>query len=530
MALKGEKNNICILFSLGAVLLAYGLSSFYITGQMSGLAAAIAILGAAALLICLVRMQSLMPKTSPPARCQKIVGLAAAVILWAVLFLEVNLIGRRYNVRWDITRAGQHTLSKTTQDVIGNLYQDIRLTAFYVGLPPKYLEDLLREYARLSKGKITTEVIDPLVQIGYAAQFGNVISGREQKVFVQSGQEQREVDFTGKILEEEELTNAITRVTRKVRRAYFLIGHNEYDIDEDKDTGLKVFQTMLASNNVICKRLMLGMGGNIPDDCDVLVIAGAQNQLSAKEEELIGVYLKNGGDALFLIEHMLVTTPDRPLTDEDMARNPSFNSILHDWGLHIADDVVVDLSSHASGDIGSPATRNYLSHRSIVNDLDYTFFIRPRSISMRKDRRAAVHVAPIILTASQEASWGETNRTLQIKFDAGVDRPGPVPIAFAVWEPKEEGEPSDTRLIVITDADFLTNAYIGQYSNARLGINAINWLSEVDYQVFLDKKDVKVDRLDLTSKQKRMVAVILFLMPIFVAVSGIIVWMRQRIS
>ncbi|MCK5260311.1 MAG: hypothetical protein KAJ70_04550, partial [Candidatus Omnitrophica bacterium] len=175
-------------------------------------------------------------------------------------------------------------------------------------------------------------------------------------------------------------------------------------------------------------------------------------------------------------------------------------------------------------------TRNYMAHKSIVRDLDYTFFVRPRSISIKRGRRPSVRVAPLILTASDEDSWGETNRTLQVKFDAGVDRSGPVPIAFAIWEPREEGEASDTRIIVITDADFLTNVFIGQYSNARLGLNAVSWLSDSDYRVLIGKKDIDVERLDLTSKQKRMVGVILFLMPVFIAVAGIMVWIKQHIS
>ncbi|MCK5014331.1 MAG: hypothetical protein KAS66_10970, partial [Candidatus Omnitrophica bacterium] len=241
-------------------------------------------------------------------------------------------------------------------------------------------------------------------------------------------------------------------------------------------------------------------------------------------------YLKDGGDALFLIENVIVTTRDNPLTEEEKKKNPSFNSIMNDWGINIADDVVVDLSSHVSGDVGSPATRNYMAHKSIVNDLDYTFFVRPRSISIKKGRRPTVRVAPIILTSSDENSWGETNRTLEVKFDEGIDRAGPVPIAFAIWEPKEGTEASDTRIIVITDADFLTNAFISQYSNARLGLNAINWLSESDYQVLIDKKDVDVKRLDLTSKQKRMVGVMLFLMPVIIAVAGMMVWIKHHIS
>jgi len=530
MAVKDNSRNIRFLFFLGAVLLAYASADAYITQQIGRLAAGFATLGAASLLICLVRVRRLSPRASASLRWKKYILFIILVALWSALFIEVNILAYRYNKRWDLTKAKQHTLSDSTKDFIENLQKNIHLTAFYVGLPPKYLEDLFREYQRLSNGKITAEIIDPIVQIGYAAQFGSVIKGKERKVFVQSDKEKREVDFTDEILSEEKLTNAIVRVTRSIRRAYFLIGHNEHNIYEDDETGLKVFEAMMTANNIISQRLMLGIKGEIPEDCDVLIIAGPKGHLTESEEDIIQEYLRDGGDALFLIENVIVTTPDGTLTEEERHKNPSLNNILNDWGINIADDVVVDLSSHASGDVGSPATRNYMAHKSIVNDLDYTFFVRPRSISIRKGRRATVKVAPIVLTASEGSSWGETNRHLQVKFDEGIDRAGPVPIAFAIWEQKKEGEESDTRIIVITDADFLTNAFIGQYSNARLGLNAVNWLSETDYQVLVDKKDIDIERLDLTSTQKRVVGVVLFLMPVFIVVAGIMAWIKQRFS
>jgi ABC-type uncharacterized transport system involved in gliding motility auxiliary subunit len=87
---------------------------------------------------------------------------------------------------------------------------------------------------------------------------------------------------------------------------------------------------------------------------------------------------------------------------------------------------------------------------------------------------------------------------------------------------------SGTRIIVFTDADFLTNVFINQYSNAEMGLNVINWLSELDYRVFLDQKEITVERFDLTSKQKRIIVIILFLMPLLVATTGIMIWLRQK--
>ena len=94
-------------------------------------------------------------------------------------------------------------------------------------------------------------------------------------------------------------------------------------------------------------------------------------------------------------------------------------------------------------------------------------------------------------------------------------------------EAAEEGDNSDTRIIVFTDTDFLSNVYINQYSNAEMGLNIVNWLSELDYSVFLDQKEVSVERLDLTSKQRRMISAILFLMPLLIGAGGVLVWMRR---
>ncbi|MCJ8274862.1 MAG: hypothetical protein MJK04_36355, partial [Psychrosphaera sp.] len=156
------------------------------------------------------------------------------------------------------------------------------------------------------------------------------------------------------------------------------------------------------------------------------------------------------------------------------------------------------------------------------------FYVRPRSIKVMPDRRPSIKLASIVSTVSKEKSWAETDRTLKIQFDKGVDTPGPVPLSFVIFEPKTTAESSDTRIIVFTDADFLTNVYIQQYSNAQMGLNIVNWLAESDERVFVDQQKIKVQRLDLTSKQRRLVAMILLLIPLLIGVGGIVVWIRSR--
>lgn len=517
-----------------------GLGAAYIENHFSKLTIFISLAGLVSILICFFELKKFTRGSKRAFQWQRygFIVLAAASLL--TFLAGVNYLAYHYNTRWDITKAKQHTLTRSTTSIIKDIKQEVKVIAFHVGIPPKYLDDLFKEYERQSKGKIKTEIIDPIVRIGYAAQFGSVISGEERKVIIISGSERRDIDFTEQLLSEEQLTNAIMRVARDKRVVYFLTGHGEYDVFSEDDNGLSLLREILSANNIETKTVMLGIKNEIPDDCNILIVAGPRNPLTEEEDEIIKGYLKKGGDALFLIENTPLTSPDKPLTDEEKRKNPSLNNILEYWGVRIADDIVVDLSNHIGKDVGCPATRNYPPHKTIVKNLDYTFYIRPRSISVLDDRRESVRVAPLVLTASKESSWGETNRTLHVQFDEGVDRPGPVPIAVVIWEPRGEGKVSDvpvpleaqadtdTRIIVFTDADFLSNAFLDKYSNAEMGLNAISWLSDLDYRISIDRKTIKIGQLDLTSKQKRIVAVTLFAMPLLIAASGIITWLKRK--
>jgi ABC-type uncharacterized transport system involved in gliding motility auxiliary subunit len=567
------KNNKSLLLKkllptlIGAALLLFilGLALFYIDAQFSLLSLSLAsglTLGGGIAFFVLLRLNSQLNYTDAKAikaafnttnsaatnqgkakpsvigERGKKVCLIFVMIIASIGFLAIShYAANSITTRWDVTANQQHTLTKNTVEFISTLKEKVELTAFYVDLPPKYLQDLFKEYERLSAGLISTQIIDPIENISFAAKFGNVVSGAERKVIVQSINGRKDVDFSDDALTEEKLTNAIARASSPPRQLYFLTGHGEYSLVNTDNVGLSTFKQLLADNNINSKPLMLGITQSIPADCDVLVIAGARTELTTQEDKLIIDYLSAGGDALFLIEHTRVTTPDKPLTAEQLEKNPSLNSIINQWGLKVKSDVVVDLTNHVGNDVGSPATKNYQKHKAITQGLDYTFYVRPRSIEMLAQRRPSIKLAVIAATASTEKSWAETNRNLTIQYDQGIDTPGPVPISYVVLEQHKEitaspnkmqAPRSDTRMIVFTDADFLTNVYINQYSNAQMGLNIVNWLAETDYQNFLSAKVIKVERLDLTSKQKRQVMVILFFSVFFFVILGIVVWLKSK--
>ncbi|MFT5387234.1 MAG: ABC-type uncharacterized transport system involved in gliding motility auxiliary subunit [Candidatus Omnitrophota bacterium] len=527
------RRTLTLLSTVSAICFIYGLGLLFVQQELSFIALGLVILSVLGLGVVIQRCNKKSNTRSSRIQWSRISILTGIVILFFGLFGAINYFAYKSDIRWDLTAHKQHTLASSTTQLITDFDQDITLTVLHVGTPAKYINDMLSEYKRLSNEYITFEVIDPLLDIGYAAQFGNVITGKEKKLIAETGGvdgQRSDFDFTKTELTEDIINNAITRILRPSRKVYFLTGHNEFRMDNEDDTGLTKLVSLLDDNNIHSEELFLKTNKIIPKDCDALIIAGPKDALAEEDELIIHEYMKVGGDVLFLVEHSLVTTPDKPLTDAQLKLNPGLNRILNKWGLKVYADVVVDLSSHAGQDVGSPATKNYMPHPSIVKGLDYTFYVRPRSIGLAPHKRESIRLAPILKTASKKNSWGESNRELKIKFNELEDRKGPVAFAYIGWEAKVEGELSDTRFIVFTDADFMTNVYVDQLSNGQMALNVINWLVESDYKIYADTKKVEIQELNLNSQQKRIIISVLVAMSLSILFAGLIVWMRSRLS
>ncbi len=454
-------------------------------------------------------------------RAVLLAGLALALVLgnvWAV----------KNDLRWDLTLSKQHTLTERTRSVLRALTEKITITVFYVGHPPNYLADRLREFERHSGGTVETEIVDPLVRIGYAAQFGRTITADEKKAVVRTKDDRRDIGFKDGPLTEEALLNALVQVVQEPRDICFLGGHGEYPPEDESPAGLSRFAAYLATNRFQTREVLLGQTGKVPDDCQLLIVAGPANPVPDKEQDLLRGFLKKGGDALFLIEAAPVGTEEHPLAEEDKMKNPALNGILGEWGIMVGDDLVIDRQNYVGQDIGCPATNRYPEHEAITEGLDYTFFIRPRSVTIDPYASSTAFIAPLVLTSSEEQSWAETNKNLNIKFDKGEDLPGPVPVGAVVWEPKRGEKISETRLIVITDADFISNRFIDQYSNAELILNSVQWLTNAAFVSLGKDDDIRVERLDLTSRQLRVVSVLIWSLPAAFLFTGLWV-LRERI-
>ena len=84
-------------------------------------------------------------------------------------------------------------------------------------------------------------------------------------------------------------------------------------------------------------------------------------------------------------------------------------------------------------------------------------------------------------------------------------------------------------MAVIGDGDFLSNTFLGNGGNLALGTSMFNWLAGEDALATIDPRPAADTRLDIDSMHLYLIAfVVLLLLPLVFAVTGVVVWWRRR--
>jgi len=465
-----------------------------------------------------------------------------AMGLVLVIFLMVNYLSFRHYLRADWSRAAMYTLSDKTMNLLAMLTNQVDVVVFFQSNQDVYenVSNLLKEYEYASK-QIRVEWVDPDRDVArteelmrkYGVKQANVVvfdaDGRTKYVTgadliqydmapVQRGQMPVVAAFKG----EQAFSSAIQNITQMQRpMVYFLEGHGERDIDDfSKSGGYSSIAQAMRRDNIDVKKLKLGEARVIPEDCDVLIVAGADKQLSIPEIDAIRNYVENKGSLLVLTDALTETGID---------------AVLDEWGIRISNDVVVDATRTMTG--RELFVTQYDPHPITANLKNETsIFYLPRSVlpasadSASVDRADRPRVMP--LASCSEAGWGESDLTQSpMKYDVETDRPGPVPIAVAAEKGQAPGidlQIHPTRMVVFGDSDFVANSVLTS-GNSDFFLSALNWLLEREALMAIAPKSVERGRLIITRTQLRgLFWVIVGGLPGLIALFGGIVWLRRR--
>jgi ABC-type uncharacterized transport system involved in gliding motility auxiliary subunit len=464
------------------------------------------------------------------------------LLLLAVLLLMANYLSFRHYRRFDWSQAQYYQLSDKTHSLLNHLSEPVSVIVFFQPGQAVYehVQNLLKEYQAVTD-KIQVEWVDPDRDLArteelagkYEVDRANVVvfesQGRSKFVgaddiveydyqAVAYGQLPEEVAFRG----EQAFSSAIQSVTEAEKpRIYFLQGHGEAEIQNyDEREGFSDIARLIRRDNVDVDLLTLGKDQAIPDDCDVLVIAGPQHRLSQPELELIEGYLDHSGRVLVLVDAFVET---------------GLEPLLKKWGAGLASDLVVDATRTLSG--GELFLTEYGNH-PIVDGLDgiTSILFMPRSVTPLtgaiQNADPADKPRVVSLGGSSTAGWAETDVSeTPVSFDPAEDVPGPVSVAVAIEKgpvPGIDVRIRPTRMVVFGDTDFISNAGL-QGGNEDLFMGALNWLLERDELLAIAPRPFKETQLVMDKGELDMLfwSTVLGL-PGLVGLLGLVVWFRRR--
>jgi len=448
-----------------------------------------------------------------------------STLLGIAILGMLGFLASRYPQKFDWSEQKVHTLSDQSQKTLSGLEQDVDVLVLVNKLDEPPIRAQLDRYASASE-RFKVDYADPNVRPGLLEQYGITAEDLgEGRGLVRVAIAGNSVELSE--ISEESITNALVKLTRTGEKVvYFLEGHGERAIEGEpaqSRTGYASVATALRNENYKVEPLLLASLGDVPEDADVVVVAGPTRSLLDVESAALDRYLERGGAVLALVDPRIRTG----MVERVAA-----------WGVTLGDDVIVDRALALFGRAMSPFAASYDTEHEITRDLrEATLFHEARSVT------AGDGFSELVFTG--DASWaerdlGRLDGQRQIAFDEGDVR-GPVSLgvagrpqlasAAAAEGGDAGGEEKEPRLVVFGDADFASNEYLGAYSNLDLFVNSVNWLMGDVEAIAVRPNRSRASRFQLTSEQFRTIRTVsLFVLPEAIAVLGVFTWWSRRTS
>lgn len=452
------------------------------------------------------------------------------------LFLAINVIVINLDLTpIDFTKEKLYTLSDESKNQISQTEQNV--TLYFFG----YTEEdttitLAKQYEDIND-KITVQIINTSERPDLASQYG--VSQNSRLVVVQSSQRYKIIDESEMYtydsstyqtidITEQKLTNAILDVTiAKKPQIYFLTGHGEYGIDSSSLMGkLKVY----IENDINDVNTLDLLTSDMPETCDVLVIANPTSDFTDLETEKIQNYINAGGKIMWLQDPYVFNS-----TNTDGTNLTNVNKILSQFGISFSKGVVCEQSTSNmianSPDIIIPQ----MTYNKIVKDLYTDGMValidagKINNVSDEEMEKLGVTASPFLKSTENSFYREDINSDITQKLD--TDETG----SFILGEilTKKIDDDTESTLVAYSNAMFATNypieisGSIGTpitiRQNKDIVLNTIAFLSNREDTIRI-RKDMGIVNFDTaTELENQVVLCIIFIIPIVLIISGIVV-------
>ncbi len=522
------RNGRASLFGIaGAVLIGFGTIAAALLGLNSSLTVFHLAFGSLFLLIWLVRsgiggIVSMLSKEAVGVSANR--GSLLGFILVLVCLIGINWLGTlpALEYRKDFTEGEFLTLSEQSKKLTQALTHPIEMVAFVTSEDQRRLNryrTLLDLYAYESS-LVAVRIVDPIAQPQLVEKYG-MREGDILYLGYQAEQQKKIERRLGRVSELVITANLSELLKTSSLKIYYIIGHDEPDLEGDRTDGLRSFTLTLSKERFAVQPLFLGAHGKIPGDAAMLVLISPSKPLLPEEVDRLIGYVESGGRLLLMCD------PGKSFSE--------VAPIAKRFGIEIGENVVVDLKQRLSADT-EPVANAYATHAVTdrLSNQDMTVFTIASSVRRAADVPADGSVTELVF--SGPASWGETN--LSAIFGEGEaivniepdELRGPISLAAAYEKkiPSIDGQnPKVSRVLAFGDSDWVQNSRIKLFSNRDLLLNAVSWVSGDEGSIMVRPKVRQRSEFPLTHDTMLLFLLLSFLVPELVVIVGIYHWWQR---
>jgi ABC-type uncharacterized transport system involved in gliding motility auxiliary subunit len=457
-----------------------------------------------------------------------------SLVVFAIVVV-INLIALNHDIKTDITKNRVHTLSDQTIKVLKGLEREVTLRVFLAPTQMSEFTPALERYL-YQTNKLKKEYVDldrdPMAARKYEVrQAGTILVETDTRTSRVDGvSSPQDPKF------EEKLTNAIIQAIKgDKKKIYFLTGHGEHLIADATGEGYSGMRDALASSLFNVEELLLLEKGKVPEDAEILILAGPRKDFFPQELALLDEYLKKGGKLFMMLE-----------PESSKVLKP----FLEKHGVVWSEGKVVQENNPAQALVGgntlAPVVTSYdRSHEITREARQMSLFLMATPIEKSEKPPEGVSVSKLLSTSSRSREGTISGK--QLAFGP-KDRQGPLTLALAITgkataavAPKEESKdtkapeaeapkaPEEYRMVVVGDSDFGTNALRGQGMNSDLFQNMISWLAKEEGLISIRPKSTEEGSFDITEQRMKVIFYAsVFFLPFSMFLSGLAVWLVRR--
>jgi len=285
---------------------------------------------------------------------------ATISILILIIIALTLLVSRRLWFRLDLTRGKSYTISSVSRSLHNEIPDQIRLTYYLsdklktIHPLPGEIEDLLREYAGFSRGKIQLTVRDPakaniteqIEQLGIAPQQIQTVEQDQASVTtVYTGiviEYLDQIDVLPMVFSLETLEYDLTsRIRAMVRGSVRMLGVIVADNPQSWNENYRQLQSAYAQAGYQLR--LLAPGQEIPDTIPALLVLGGVEIFDETALYQIDRYIQNGGKALFLAKGIHIDIEAG--LEARLAADGGLLNMLSSYGAAVLPEIVMDRSA-----------------------------------------------------------------------------------------------------------------------------------------------------------------------------------------